>query len=181
MARHPTPEDIENARELFEASNDPLYLVLAIGAEPFQPPTWAMEAAIRLARDTAGAASHGNDRIRLGRLLDEMHREFFRLRDLVPLGDEYQPPAVRRVVTTVLKKQVPPVAEKEMESNIKVLETAWRREAAGHEPDRSGNPQNSRWKRLLQEWGDQDQREHSRPPWGEIKENLWRDRWSGKI
>lgn len=93
-----TPDDITNAQARYAESRNPMYLVLAIGAQSDNPPQWAMEEACRLAWQAGGAAQKGNDRVKRGEMLDDVAREFFRQKESKPLGAPHTPPSLRSVV-----------------------------------------------------------------------------------
>lgn len=73
-----SPKHIEQAEERYAATNDPAFIVLALGASPVRPPDWAVQAAIELSHAVSMNHSKGLEPEKLGAMLDEIIAEYCR-------------------------------------------------------------------------------------------------------
>ena len=173
MAKHPArrykPSDIDEAARKYADTQDPMYLVLAIGALPHKPPLWALEECARLVDETSRNAQRGNNPQRTGRLLDEMCRFF------ICTPENYRKVANKRFVSDA----APPVSEAvryalravvgltkddaSYASAARVLQREWDEEVEfaeippGFEDTEvfEGMPYTRRLVSILMEWGDE--------------------------
>lgn len=168
--RELSPRDISEAEIRYLATGDSIYVALAIGSNPIEPPIWAMEAAAALARDVRANANIGNDRKLRGARLDAMVREYFRHYDLADRTNGYSPPSLRTVIRKVLSDEGITSESSTRESIEKGLIQAWNEEAEGFEIDPQGVPENARRRRMIGEWGDK----QTGKPWFELIDHWWK-------
>lgn len=181
MKKKYTAMDIVEAENLYGSTGDPTFIVLAVGENPFQPPSWAVRAAIAL-RDKAAIrheATRQPDKV--GGVLNDVIRCFFAVRDrFVAASAEnaelpisaYQVPSLRSMITAALKLDGVEVFHPIWETRFRQIYDAWVRECEGLEPDETdecGVPKTRRWHHMVMEWGDRE----GGAPKSQISRYLW--------
>lgn len=165
--------DAASVRKQFEQTRDYRYVALAIGAAPFKPPKWAIEACFELHRRTLEEASSGNTPKLTGQQLDDVMRELFRAEDIAIPADKYSlsqnyvAPSLASAIKNVLIRSIGS-DDPSFDANVRRLRRAWDHEARGVETDQSGFPQTERYRRILREWGDK----NASRPWSQLPEQL---------
>jgi len=160
--------DIANAESRYEATGDPMFLALAVGALPHKPPLWVIEACAKLV-DKISVNTDQGDREKMGQRLDEMWRFFVRAEGTRTRDAEGRliaikaPPiaaAVRHALTIVDATEP---GDSWFESGASNLQQALRRERGQRppapfiDPDLFDDfPLTPRGLRIFLEWGDAD-------------------------
>lgn len=145
-----------------------MFLALAVGARPHEPPLWVIEECAKLADSVCRNADTGNEQARMGRRLDEMWRFFIATPDNRILNEKGHtisnqgPPlaaAARHALAVVdkLDENSPPA---QFEAGMISLQRMWRAERLEIVPALAdfelfdGLASTPRMERMLIEWGD---------------------------
>lgn len=165
MTRPPSELDVQDAEARFAETGDPLYIALAIGSLPHQPPRWAVEEAIKLRELAAVRTAKGYNPDADGELLDDMVRTFFAIEDVARdkegySASSYRAPSLDQVIRAVLLAEGLQPGSAAFAARSRALRRRWEEEAStvrGEEMEPCGVPATARYRRLLGEWGDNQQ------------------------
>lgn len=166
--------DVAEAQQRYAETGDAMFLALAVGARPHEPPLWVIEECAKLVESVSGNADGGNEQERMGRRLDEMWRFFIATPDNRVLDQQGRtisnpgPPlaAAARHALAVVDQLDENSRPGQFEAGMINLQRMWRAErkdraawadVTPHLADFElfdGLPSTPRMERMLKEWGD---------------------------
>ncbi len=127
--------EVENAESEYIRSGDAHFILIAIGKWPHKPPAWVIEACIKYRNEYEASTSNASKPLQTGRVLDYMISRFFfewddDMRVNCGVNEDYNPPSLRSVMLEALEKSanVPP-SHPDIETELKFVERAWKKEA----------------------------------------------------